>query len=273
MNKQQEDARRVALVTGAFGGIGRACAEALAKRGFRVFGTSRQTVAESGNIEPLQLDVTSDVSVRNCVAAVMQKAGHIDVLVNNAGVILQIAAVEETLPGDAKELFEINLFGVMRMCRAVLPHMRRQGRGRIVNVGSLAGFSPMPFQGTYSASKHALRGLTVSMDHEVRRFGIRVAVVEPGFVQTGIGTHAVGRAERMVAYEPDRNNALGALQQALTNGMSSQAVARVVASAATTWFPRTRYKAGWQSIGVALAYNLLPSRVFDWGMRKTFHLD
>jgi NAD(P)-dependent dehydrogenase (short-subunit alcohol dehydrogenase family) len=275
MSMQRDGARKVALVTGAFGGIGRPCAERLVKAGFRVFGTSRQPVAasEAGNIEPCQLDVTSDVSVRNCVAELMQKAGRIDVLVNNSGVVLQIGAVEETLPGDAKELFEINLFGAMRMCRAVLPHMRAQGRGRIINVGSLGGFSPMPFQATYCASKHALRGLTLALDHEVRRLGIRASVVEPGFVHTEIGDHALGRADRQTVYEDDRRKALDAVQQALANGMSSDDVARVVVSAATTWLPRTRYKAGWQSIGAALACNFLPSRVFDWGVRKTFNLD
>src|SRR4051812_5113634 len=171
--------RGVALVTGASSGIGLATARALARNGYNVFGTSRKPVADTEDgVTMLVCDVTDDESVRALVDNVMSRAGRIDLLVNNAGIGL-LGGAEESSSAQAKALFDVNVFGVLRLTNAVLPIMRNQGRGRIVNLGSLLGLIPAPFNALYSSSKHAIEGYSESLDHEVRMQGIRVVVVEP----------------------------------------------------------------------------------------------
>src|SRR5690606_35507590 len=159
---------KVVLITGASSGLGRATARLLAERGYRVFGTSRRPPADAptGGVEPLALDVCADASVAACVQTVLARAGRIDALINNAGYELGGALEEATLE-EAQRQFETNFFGAVRMIRAVLPAMRRQGGGRIVNVSSLAGLAPVPFLGLYSASKFALEGYSEALRHEV----------------------------------------------------------------------------------------------------------
>jgi NAD(P)-dependent dehydrogenase (short-subunit alcohol dehydrogenase family) len=158
--------QKIVLITGASSGIGRATAELLASRGYRVFGTARDpdTVAPVRGVELLPLDVRDDASVASSVEAVLGQTGRIDVLVNNAGYSV-VGAIEETSASEAQALFDTNVFGVLRMVRAVLPAMRRQGSGTIVNTSSVLGFLPAPFMGLYASSKHALEGLSESLDH------------------------------------------------------------------------------------------------------------
>ncbi|MFL5471687.1 MAG: SDR family NAD(P)-dependent oxidoreductase, partial [Gemmatimonadales bacterium] len=165
---QDQQTRPIAIVTGASGGIGEATARALHAAGYRVFGTSRRApVTKSPGIEYLICDVTSDESIQAAVAEVLSKAGRVDLLVNNAGVGL-VAGAEESSVEQAKSLFDVNLFGVFRLTNAVLPTMRRQGAGRIVNISSVLGLIPAPFMALYAASKHALEGYSESLDHEIR---------------------------------------------------------------------------------------------------------
>ena len=171
---------REVLLTGASSGFGLAIAAALARDGHRVFAASRARVGTPvAGTTHLTLDVTNDASVAGCVEEVIRIAGRIDVLVNNAG--LGIAgAIEDTAIEEARAQFETNFFGVHRMCRAVLPHMRKQGIGHIINMSSLAGQIAIPFQGFYSASKFAIEGYTEALRMEVRSHGIRVCMIEPG---------------------------------------------------------------------------------------------
>lgn len=149
---------KTAIVTGASSGIGHASAEALARAGFTVFGTSRRTTAEGPNqVSMLTCDVTDDAAVNALVSTVLSQTGRIDVLVNNAGIGL-LGGAEESSVAQVKALFEVNLFGVMRMTNAVLPSMRRRGEGRIINIGSVLGLIPAPYSAHYSATKHALEG-------------------------------------------------------------------------------------------------------------------
>src|SRR5204862_7092621 len=183
---------RVALVTGASSGIGEAAARALVGAGFAVYGTSRRATPgeKRGDVVFLPLDVTADESVGGAVREVLDRSGRIDVLVNNAG--LGVAgAGEESSVEQARALFETNLFGSIRMTRAVLPHMREQGSGRIINVSSVLGLVPAPFMALYSATKHAIEGYSESLDHEVREHGVRVLLVEPGYTNTAFDTNAV----------------------------------------------------------------------------------
>ena len=180
---------RVVLVTGASSGFGRAIAQELRLRGHRVYGTSRNPAAATGDCGTLlAMDVDDDASVAAGVAQVLADAGSIDAVVNNAG-LGYAGAIEDTTIDEARRQFETNLFGVHRVCRAVLPHMRERGAGRIVNMSSLGGLVTVPFQGMYCASKYALEAYTQALRMEVRPFGIHVTMIEPGDFATGFTAH------------------------------------------------------------------------------------
>src|SRR5213075_995861 len=175
----------VALVTGASSGIGKATAERLATAGYQVYGTSRRGATPGQRaFEMLSLDVTSDESVAAAVSALLRSEGRLDLLVNNAGFSVAPAGAEESSIEQARAIFETNFFGLVRMTRAVLPHMRRQGNGRIINIGSVLGFLPMPYGALYAATKHAVEGYSESLDHELRTRGVRVSVIEPAYTKT-----------------------------------------------------------------------------------------
>ena len=152
--------RKIAIVTGASSGIGQATAERLAMAGYKVYGTSRRAAQSAQRaFEMLPLDVTSDESVEAAVTEVMRMEGRIDLLVNNAGFGVAPAAAEESSIEQAQSIFDTNFFGIVRMTRAVVPQMRRQGAGRIINIGSVLGFLPMPYGALYAATKHAIEGI------------------------------------------------------------------------------------------------------------------
>ncbi|MBI3736352.1 SDR family oxidoreductase, partial [Candidatus Sumerlaeota bacterium] len=171
------------LITGASSGIGRMCAEHLAARGWRVFGASRSGRDAQG-IRTVQMDIDSDESVARGVESILGDTGRIDAAVNCAGSGLA-GALEDTAIEEAKALFETNFFGALRVCRAVLPAMRAQRAGRIVNVGSIGGVISIPYEGIYSATKAALAAMTESLRMEMKPFGIHASVIEPGDFKTG----------------------------------------------------------------------------------------
>ena len=173
------DSSRVILVTGASSGFGRAIALSLASKGHKVFATTRGAGGALPGTTHVMLDVTDDASVAGCVDAVISTAGRIDVLINNAGSGFA-GAIEDTAIDEAEAQFDTNFFGLHRMCRAVLPRMREQRGGLIINMSSLAGQIAIPFQGFYSASKFAIEGYTEALRMEVRSFGVRVSMIEPG---------------------------------------------------------------------------------------------
>ena len=177
--------KQVVLITGISSGIGQATARLLAERDFSIFGTARNLsgVEAIPGVEVLPLDVRSDESVNTCVDTALKRAGRLDILVNNAGYGLS-GAVEEVAVEEAKAQFETNFFGVVRMVKRVLPIMRRQGSGQIINISSGLGLVALPFIGFYSSSKFALEGYTEALRHEVKPFKIKVSLVEPGFVHT-----------------------------------------------------------------------------------------
>jgi NAD(P)-dependent dehydrogenase (short-subunit alcohol dehydrogenase family) len=181
---------KVVLVTGASSGIGRACAELLSERGHTVYGTSRKPSPAPARHPMLVLDVTEDDSVQRAVDTVLAERGRVDVVVNNAGYALA-GPVEDTSLEEARRQLDTNFFGVLRVCKAVLPSMRARGSGLIVNVSSLGGVVGLPFQGLYSASKFALEGLTESLRQEVAPFGVRVTLLQPGDVRTPITDNRV----------------------------------------------------------------------------------
>jgi NAD(P)-dependent dehydrogenase (short-subunit alcohol dehydrogenase family) len=267
--------RTVVLITGASSGFGEAAARLLAAHGpYRVFGTSRRAAGdeERGGVEMLPLDVRSDASVAACVDAVLQRAGRIDVLVNNAGYTLA-GAVEETAIDEAKAQFDTNFFGMARMVRAVLPAMRAQGGGRIVNVSSLAGLVGVPFHAHYSASKFAIEGLSEGLRQEVRRFGIHVSLIEPGDFKTA-GTAARQRAAGgLPAYAAARDRAIDIMARAEQAGPDPLRFAELLLRILGARRPRLRYRLGTDAVWVPRARRLVPESVFEWLMRANYEMN
>jgi NAD(P)-dependent dehydrogenase (short-subunit alcohol dehydrogenase family) len=259
----------VVLVTGVSSGIGRAVASAFAEKGFEVFGTSRnpQTTQPVAGVELVRLDVTDDASVTAAVSTVVQRAGRIDILVNNAGAGV-FGAAEETSIGQAQQLFETNFFGLARLTREVLPYLREQRSGRVINIGSVLGFLPSPYGSFYAASKHAVEGYSESLDHETREFGVRVSVVEPGYTNTSFEANASDADSPLDSYEALREHVKQAITEALYGGDDPAVVARVVVKAATSRRPKLRYPAGPLARRLALLKKYAPAGLLDNGIRK-----
>jgi short-subunit dehydrogenase len=262
----------VALVTGASSGIGRATAQALKRAGYRVFGTSRKAVAETfDGITMLICDVTNDTSLRKMVDEVLSEAGRIDLLVNNAGIGL-LGGAEESSAAQAQALFDVNVFGVLRVTNAVLPTMRRQRKGRIINMSSIMGLIPAPYNALYASTKHALEGYSESLDHELRTFGIRVAVVEPGFTRTSFEENLTKPDRSIATYDSVRAGMEVHLRNGVTAGDAPEVVAVTVVAAATAGVPRRRYAAGKLARQVRITRQFVPEPAFDKSLRKHNHL-
>jgi short-subunit dehydrogenase len=264
--------RRVVLITGASSGIGRAAAELIAARGYRVFGGVRApaTTRPLTGVELVPLDVRDEASARACVDDVRSRAGRIDVLINNAGVNL-VGAVEETSIGQAQALFDTNVIGVLRMIQAVLPDMRRQGAGLIVNIGSILGLIPAPFMGVYASTKHALEALSESLDHEVRAFGIRVVLIEPHYTRTNLDASAAQAEGRIDAYAMQRQRTAAVITRETKTGLEPKRVAEDVLRAIEGPY-RMRRPVG-QAALLSWLRRLLPARLFEPSLRKAFGLD
>jgi NAD(P)-dependent dehydrogenase (short-subunit alcohol dehydrogenase family) len=259
----------VALVTGASSGIGNAAALALAEAGFDVVGTSRNAsaVADHEGMTFLNLDVTSDESVSTVVQRVIAQFGRIDVLVNNAG-IGSAGAAEESSIAQAQGVFDINVFGVIRMTKAVLPHMRAQGAGRIINISSVLGFVPAPYMAVYAATKHAIEGYSESVDHEVRQHGVRVLLVEPAYAKTSFDANLVQPDAPLPIYAEQRHVFDRLMATAIEGGDDPAIVANSIVAAATEPRPRLRYTAGSTAGRVSALRRIAPARAFDRQIRK-----
>ena len=263
------DSRPVALVTGASSGIGAAAAAALVEAGFDVVGTSRNTagVTAPDGVTFLALDVASDESVAALVDQVIARFGRIDVLVNNAGVGAGGAAEESSIE-QAQRVFDVNFFGVVRMTKAVLPHMRAQAGGRIINISSVLGFVPVPFGALYAASKHAIEGYSESVDHEVRQHGVRVLLVEPGFTKTAFDANIVPPGTTLAIYANERRLAEEVVTKSLASGDAPSVVAAAIVRAATDGKPKLRYPAGRQARQLRALRRFVPARTFDKQIHK-----
>lgn len=266
--------QKVTLITGTSSGNGQAIARRLAQKGLTVFGTSRNPSGgeQMPGAEVLPLDVRSDESVKDCVDAVLQRAGRLDILINNAGYELG-GAIEEVSIGEAKSQFETNLFGVMRMVQAVLPIMRRQGGGQIINLSSLVGLVPVPFLGVYSASKFALEGYTEVLRHEVKPFNVRVSLVEPGFIRTNLARNRQDAVKHISDYDPWRQRAFEAIHQYEEQAPEPTLVAECVLRVIESKSPKSRYKVGKDATSLPRLRRFLPESLFEQGARDHFHLD
>ena len=265
---------KTALVTGASSGIGEATAERLAAAGYKVYGTSRRGArAGERSFEMLPLDVTKDESVEAAVGEVMRLDGRIDLLVNNAGFGVAPAGAEESSIELARSIFDTNFFGVVRMTRAVVPHMRHRGGGRIINIGSVLGFLPMPYMALYSATKHALEGYSESLDHELRTSGIRVSIVEPSYTKTQFDANVLEADSKLDEYRDVREALVKKMKDLLATGDEPSVVAEVVLEAVRTARPKLRYAAGGFAKRLRVLRRFAPARLVDVGIRRDLQLD
>ena len=261
--------RPVVLVTGATSGIGRSTAIAFAEAGYEVVGTGRSTagLTAPAGVTLIDLDVSSDESVESGVQQVVDRFGRIDVLVNNAGMGAAGAAEENSI-AQSQRVLDVNVVGVIRMSKAVLPHMRAKGSGRIINVSSVLGLVPQPYMAIYSAAKHAVEGYSESLDHEVREHGIRVLLVEPAYTRTSFEANASKPDSPLPAYAERRRVFGEVLDAAMKAGDDPALVATVILAAATASAPRLRYPVGPLATRLSRLRRLAPARVFDSGIRK-----
>ncbi len=231
--------KKVVLITDVFSGVGLGTAILLSRSGHKVFGAvaDRSTAPDTPYFSPIELDVRRDESVAHAIADVLQEAGRIDALVNNA-MISVVGGLEETSMSRSCEVFETNFFGALRVTYAVLPHMRRRGVGRILNISSVLGILPGPFLGICAASQFALEGWSATLDHELRSTGIRVSTI-----RTGLST------------------ALGA-------SVEDEIVAEVVERALLDRIPKTSYSAGLEAKALSILKRFAPSSVVDFVMRR-----
>ena len=264
---------KTTLVTGVSSGIGREIAQLLAERGARVFGTVRnpQSASPIPGVEIVRMEVTDDASVNEAVHSIVQNAGPIQYLVNNAGYAAS-GALEETSMEEARQQFETNFFGVLRVTNAFLPGLRQAGDGRIVNISSVAGFLPAPYMGIYAASKHALEGYTETLDHEVRRFGVRALLVQPAYTKSKISGNTKFAAVALEVYADERKRLNDLVEQSIENGDDPRLVAEAVWSALTAKSPRLRYPVG-KVIALSRMRRFVPAGILDKSFRKQFQLD
>jgi NAD(P)-dependent dehydrogenase (short-subunit alcohol dehydrogenase family) len=264
---------KIALVTGASSGIGEAIAQRLFNAGYKVYGTSRRgSVSGQRSFEMLPLDVTSEVSVAATVSELIRLEGRIDLLVNNAGFGTAPAGAEESSIEQAKAIFETNFFGVVRMTRAVVPHMRRNGGGRIINISSVLGFLPMPYGALYAASKHAVEGYSESLDHELRNRGIRVSTIEPAYTRTQFESNALAADSPLAEYGKVRAHLVAVTKDLFATADDPAVVADSVLQAATAEHPKLRYPSGKRARVLSLLRSFAPASAVDAGVRKNLRL-
>jgi short-subunit dehydrogenase len=272
------------LITGCTAGIGRAAALGLARKGHRVFATGRRESvlaelreeAKGTKLETLVLDVTDAASIEAARAEVDRRTGGhgVDALVNNAGfaVLGPAEAVEDS---ELRRQFDTNVFGLMAVTRAFLPAMRERGTGRIVNISSMAGRITFPMMGVYHSSKYALEALSDALRNEVAPFGVKVVLVEPGFIRTEFTERAMSDVDRFAAsaYGPVMEKAIKVRDRFESTGVDASVVVRAIEKAIVSKRPRTRYVTPFSTYFVLALFRLMPTGIMDAILQSVFGLD
>lgn len=272
--------QKVILITGASSGIGYDTAERLAKQGHKVYGAARRMdkmlpLKDLGVI-PIQMDVTDDASMVAGVNAVLQAEGRIDVLVNNAG-YGYFGAIENVSMEEARRQIEVNVFGLGRLTQLVIPHMRQQGSGRIVNIASIAGKLAIYFGGWYHVSKFAVEGFSDALRMEMKPFGIDVVVIEPGAIRTDWGIIAaehLAESSRGTVYEEASMNEAKIMKYGYSSKLLSppSVIAKAICKGVNRRHPKARYRTGRGSHSMVFLHWMLPARWWDALVRKTLKL-
>jgi short-subunit dehydrogenase len=280
------NAQQTVLITGATDGLGRAAALLLAGRGYRVFGAGRSAEKRAEldrlaankklPLESLELDVCDDGSVNRAIQEVLQKAGSIDVLINNAGIGL-MAVAEELKLDDLRRLYETNIFGLLRVTQAVLPHMRARKSGRVLMLSSVAGILTPPTYGAYSSSKHAVEALSNALRLELYPFNIDVILIEPGYIMTNFQQTAKDLAESYIEgskASPYAKIYEGAITGATSSRRESKTTpedcARVILNAIESGHPKARYTVTPLAKWAAFGRRVLPDTLMDSFLRRKF---
>jgi NAD(P)-dependent dehydrogenase (short-subunit alcohol dehydrogenase family) len=260
------------LITGATSGIGLYIANQLHDKGYKVYGTSRtpEKQRQSLRFELLELDITSEASVQNCIDTLLAKSPTIDVLINNAGIGI-CGSAEETSLEQAYRQVETNFWGAVKMTRAILPMMREQRSGKIITIGSLGGIIGIPYQSYYSAAKHALEGFYKSLRFEVSSFNIKISIIEPGFFKTNFHNTFEYAKPAISDYDTLRNNALPVFSESIEKADTPEPVAQIVLKILKSRNPGFSYRVGENSwLGPFLQF--LNYRLYEFGTRKKLRL-
>ena len=255
---------KVVLITGASSGIGLATAELLHNMGFVVYGTSRRTnIASKHQFHLIELDINKDDSVAQAIEKVIQSEGRIDILINNAGFAIAPAGAEESSMQQAQAIFDTNFFGAVRMTRAVIPVMRQQHSGLILNISSILGLLPTPFGALYSASKHALEGYSESLDHELRTQGIRVSLIEPAYINTSLGVNLLEADAKIAVYEQLREKLHQQMIKTIQQSDDPSVVAKTILKVINSQNILPRYTAGTTAKHLKNLRKFVPVKIFD----------
>ncbi|QVK17387.1 SDR family NAD(P)-dependent oxidoreductase [Mycoplasmatota bacterium] len=261
---------KIALVVGASSGVGKVCANYLVNKGYTVYGTSRKASFEQieGKIKMIPLDVTNEDSIKKAVQYIEEKEGAIHVLINCPGYGLA-GSVEDITTEEAKELFNTNFFGIMSCCREVLPMMRKQRNGLIINISSVAGFISIPYQSMYSSSKYALEAMTEALRIEVKPFNVRVSMIAPGDMKTNFErVHA--RNSINSVYKEKCDKAVNEMIKSESKGPSADVVVKELKKIINKKNPSIRRVVGWQYKLVGLLKRLLPAKVVEYVISKIY---
>ena len=237
-------------------------------------GGSKRTVDDSTYFQMIPMDVREDASVRKGIEIILSQEDRLDVVVNNAGYAIA-GSVEDCTLDEVKNQLETNLFGTWRVCRAALPQLRKQGSGTIINISSLAGIIALPFQAAYCASKFSVEALTEALRMEVRPFGIKVCLVEPGDFRTNLTENRikVGQLCKSSAYHENFNKALSVIEHSEMHGPQPDKLAVLIEHIINHHSPRLRYTAGLMSQRLAaITKRITPGWLMEWAIMKSFKL-
>ena len=260
------------LITGSTSGIGEVIAKYLIENQYNVIGTSRNPDAmnDKTNYQLLKLDITSKTSIDDCVKELEKKGILIDVLINNAGIGI-CGSIEETSDDLAREQLETNFWGAVNLTKAILPKMRENKKGKIIFITSLAGLIGVPYQGFYSASKHALEGFCKSLRHELKEFNISISSIEPGFFKTNLHNSFKYADATIEDYAKSRENALSVFTEAIENAPKPDKIAAIVLEIIKTKKPKYSYRVGRDAKFLPILQFLFYS-LFEKGTKNRFKL-
>lgn len=267
--------KKVILLTGASSGIGYQTAETLAKQDYTVYGAARRITSMESlkqyGVRPIYLDITNEESISDAVSTIIKEAGQIDILINNAG-YGSYGPLEIVPMIEARQQFEVNVFGLMRLTQLVLPHMRRQKSGQIINVSSVGGRLTTYFGGWYHATKYSVEALSDALRMETREFGIDVSIIEPGGIKTNWGLIAADKLINVAKHTPYESQAYK-----VANGMKKQfkgkmlsnpeIISRTILKAIKSHHPKPRYLIGFGAKPLVFLHTVMPTRMFEQLMR------
>lgn len=264
--------QKIVLLTGATGGIGKAIIQHLKKKNYKIYGTSRKKIISSDFI-PMQMDLSDSRSIKNCVNDIIRDEGRIDILINNAGIGIT-GSIEETHINDVKKVFQINFFGMIELIQQVLPYMRNQQQGLIINISSIAGFTGLPFRGIYAATKSAVMRMTESLSVETKSFGVKVVDIAPGDIKTNIAEGRIyTQVNKTSPYFHDYKRVLKMIDDEVDNGLSPSVLGDKTEKIISKKHPKLRYNTGLllQRLTPYLA-TCLSGRFFEKLIRKHYKM-